>query len=127
MLCRHIVLLSKEFLVLLVKFCKSCLYPENAKLIYIDEEGICSGCRFHQNKSSKESPIDWDQREKLLDEIIIDMKARAKKSGSPHDCLIPVSGGKDSHFQVFELKNVELILSFFHLIIHIMPLQVSLI
>ena len=118
MLCRHIVLLSKEFLVLLVKFCKSCLYPENAKpTIYIDEEGICSGCRFHQNKSSKESPIDWDQREKLLDEIIIDMKARAKKSGSPHDCLIPVSGGKDSHFQVFELKKRgvnPLLLSFNH-------------
>lgn len=101
-----------------MKFCKSCLYPENAKpTIFIDEEGICSGCRFHQNKSSTESPIDWDQRERLLDEIILDMKARAKKSGSPHDCLIPVSGGKDSHFQVFELKKRgvnPLLLSFNH-------------
>ena len=45
------------------------------------------------------------------------MKQRAKKSGSPHDCLIPVSGGKDSHFQVFELKKRglnPLLLSFNH-------------
>ncbi len=101
-----------------MRFCRSCLYPENAKpTIFIDEEGICSGCRFHENKSSKESPIDWDKRYSLFKEIILDMKKRAKSSGSPHDCLIPVSGGKDSHFQVFQLKKLglnPLLLSFNH-------------
>ena len=32
------------------------------------------------------------------------MKARAKKSGSPHDCLIPYLVQR-LHFQVFELKK----------------------
>ena len=86
-----------------MKFCKSCLYPENAKpTIFFDDEGICSGCRFHQNKSAEKSPIDWNKRESLFKEIIIDMKSRAKSSESAHDCLIPISGGKDSHYQVFQ-------------------------
>jgi len=101
-----------------LRFCKSCLYPENGKpTIFFDEEGICSGCRFHQNKSAVDSPIDWDKRYKLFQEIILDMKKRAKSSGSPHDCLIPISGGKDSHFQVFQLKKLglnPLLLSFNH-------------
>ncbi len=101
-----------------MRFCKSCLYPENAKpTIFFDEEGICSGCRFHQNKSSKDSPIDWKKRYSLFKDIVLDMKQRAKSSGSPHDCLIPVSGGKDSHFQVFQLKKLglnPLLLSFNH-------------
>lgn len=101
-----------------MRFCKSCLYPENAKpTILFDEEGICSGCRFHQNKSSKESPIDWEKRKAIFKEIILDMKSRAKASGSPHHCVIPVSGGKDSHFQVFQLKKLglnPLLISFNH-------------
>ena len=101
-----------------MKFCKVCLYPENSKpTIFIDDDGVCSGCRFHQNKSSIASPIDWNHRERLFDQIVEDMKERAKNTGSPHHCIVPVSGGKDSHFQVFQLKKRglnPLLLSFNH-------------
>ena len=42
------------------------------------------------------SSIDWRQREKLFSEVV--NKAKAKSKG--YDCLIPVSGGKDSTWQV---------------------------
>ena len=92
-----------------MRYCRSCLYPENAKpTIFFDESGICSGCRFHEKKHHFKSPIDWNKRRKLFDEIVIDMKNRAKKSGSAHHCIIPVSGGKDSTYQVFLLKEMGL-------------------
>ena len=101
-----------------MRFCKVCLYPENAKpTIFFDEEGICSGCRFHENKSSPDSGIDWDERGRIFNEILGDMRSRAKRSGSAHHCVVPVSGGKDSHFQVFELKKRginPLLISFNH-------------
>ena len=34
-----------------MKFCNRCVYPENHPLnIIFDEDGICSGCRIHEEK-----------------------------------------------------------------------------
>ncbi len=74
------------------RYCARCLYPENAKpTISLDDEGICSGCRYHESRDR----IDWDERwgmlEKLLDGVT--------------ECIVPVSGGKDSHYQVWLLQQ----------------------
>lgn len=86
-----------------MEYCKRCLYPANAKpAIIFDDEGVCSGCRYHESRQR----IDWVDREKLLREFLEMQKRRSREAGQPYDCIVPVSGGKDSHFQVDLIKNV---------------------
>ena len=87
-----------------MRYCKKCLYPENAKpTIIFDENGICSGCNYIDSRKNLE--IDWSERQDILKEITDKAKFEAKKRGNSHDCIIPVGGGKDSHFQVWVLKK----------------------
>jgi len=80
------------------------MYPENAKpTIIFDEEGVCSGCRYHESREHLE--IDWEERWEMLEELAEDAKRMAKERGNGHDCIVPVSGGKDSHYQVWLLKE----------------------
>lgn len=78
-------------------WCKKCVYPMSAAVtLSMDEEGICSGCRTHEQKKH----IDWDERlEILLEEI----EPYRKSSG--YECVVGVSGGKDSYFQVHFVKE----------------------
>ena len=88
----------------MIKYCKRCLYPSNSKpTIIFDDEGICSGCRYHENRKNLE--INWDERKKILDKIIDDAIKFAKKNNNSYHCIIPVSGGKDSTFQVWYFNN----------------------
>ena len=71
-------------------YCTRCLYPENAKpTIIFDDDGVCSGCRYHESRLK----IDWTERRQMLEHILDEHKQRAKESGNPYDCIIPVSGG----------------------------------
>jgi N-acetyl sugar amidotransferase len=83
-----------------MRFCKRCLYSENHPLnITFDEEGICSGCRIHEEKDE----LDWRERGEKLREILEQYRCR---SGNNYDAIIPVSGARDSHFIVHTIKNV---------------------
>ena len=83
-----------------MKFCKCCLYPENHPLnIIFDENGICSGCRVHEEKDI----LDWTSRGYKLQEILNQYK---NQSSNNYDCIIPVSGARDSYFIVHIIKNV---------------------
>lgn len=87
-----------------MKYCARCMYPENAKpTIIFDEEGVCSGCRYHESRQKLD--ISWEERWEMLLEIADEAKRMAKERGNSHDCIIPVSGGKDSHYQVWLLKE----------------------
>ena len=83
-----------------MRFCNRCLYPENHPLnIIFDEHGICSGCRVHEEKDI----LDWDIRGQNLKKILDIYK---NKSGKNYDCIIPVSGARDSYFIVHTIKNI---------------------
>lgn len=87
-----------------MRYCTRCTYPENAKpYIIFDDEGVCSGCRVAEAYDK----VDWPERRRRLKEILEDFKAKARASGSHYDCIIPVSGGKDSHFQAHLIKHVH--------------------
>ncbi|MFW8600411.1 N-acetyl sugar amidotransferase [Desulfobacterota bacterium M19] len=87
-----------------MRYCARCLYPENAKpTIIFDEEGVCSGCRYHESRSKLE--VDWSEREEMFVRIVEEARHMAKQRGNSHDCIVPVSGGKDSHYQVWLLKK----------------------
>ena len=89
-----------------MKYCARCLYPENAKptIIIDDEDGICSGCKYHESRQKLE--INWEERQAMFGEIMEEAKLIAKERGNNYDCIIPVSGGKDSHFQVYVVKEI---------------------
>lgn len=82
-----------------MRYCKRCLYPENHPLnIIIDDEGICSGCRVHEEKFT----IDWEAKEQKLKKILDNYRST---SGLTYDCIVPISGGRDSYFIVDTIKN----------------------
>ena len=85
-----------------MEYCKRCLYPANARPgILFDEEGVCSGCRLIETRMG----MDFNEREKEFRELLNEYKARQRAKGNPYDCIIPVSGGKDSTWQVYVVKE----------------------
>jgi len=89
-----------------LRYCLRCCYPVNTKpYIIFDDKGICSGCRVHEQGYFKDN-IDWASREKELRAILESYKKKAEQAGSPYDCIIPVSGGKDSHYQAHLITKV---------------------
>lgn len=94
-----------------VKFCKRCvisnqrpnsvvevMHKETDKkpTTYLDEEGICSACRFAEIKEK----IDWEDREQKLRKVLDGYR---RKDGF-YDCIVPGSGGKDSCYVAHILK-----------------------
>lgn len=83
-----------------MQVCTRCLYTSNHPLnLIFDEEGVCSGCRVHEEKDQ----IDWSDRALKLSEIF---NGYHSQTGKNYDCIVPVSGGRDAHFIVHIVKNV---------------------
>lgn len=82
-----------------MKWCKRCVYPESAVNISFDENGVCSGCRVADERKE----INWEERFEIFKKVVYSYK---NKDGSNYDCIIPVSGGKDSHYQTYIIKKV---------------------
>ena len=78
-----------------MQYCKKCVYPISAVNLSISEDGICSSCKVFE-KFSNINEIEWNLRKKKFDIIINDIR---KKNNSDYDCVIGVSGGKDSYYQ----------------------------
>ncbi|MGH2268217.1 pseudaminic acid biosynthesis protein PseA [Campylobacter taeniopygiae] len=81
-----------------MKYCKKCVMPDTKPDLHFDEEGICDACRSQESKNRE---INWQEREKEFLELI-----KKYKKHPVYDCVIGVSGGKDSTFQV--VKMLEL-------------------
>jgi N-acetyl sugar amidotransferase len=79
-----------------MNYCKKCILPDTRPSLKIDKNGICNACK----NSDKKLMIDWDAREKAFSQVVSNAKAQAKDGG--YDCLVPVSGGKDSTWQVIK-------------------------
>ena len=73
--------------------------PTSRPNLKLNEDGVCSAC---VNAGEKED-IDWGKREKELQAIFDKFRA---KDEAKYDCIVPVSGGKDSIYQVHVIKNV---------------------
>ncbi|OIO54313.1 LPS biosynthesis protein [Candidatus Peregrinibacteria bacterium CG1_02_54_53] len=81
-----------------MQYCKRCTYPIIAVNLAMRDDGVCSGCDVTDEKSS----IDWKAREEEFRRLLEEHRS---KDGSNYDCIIPVSGGKDSHFQVWYITK----------------------
>lgn len=85
----------------MLKYCTRCIMPETKPDLSFDNEGVCSACRAYENREV----VDWKKRREELDEIL--ERYRSKK-GNRWDCIVPVSGGKDSTYQVLQMLEMGL-------------------
>jgi N-acetyl sugar amidotransferase len=74
--------------------------PDTKPDLHFDEHGVCDACR---SQKSKDTEIDWEARKKEFLEVV-----RANKKNPNYDCIIGVSGGKDSTFQVQSVLDMGL-------------------
>ena len=81
-----------------MKRCQRCLYPDTKPDLHFDEQGVCSACRAFD----KRKEIDWNAREGDLLRIL----ETTSRNGSGYGCIVPSSGGKDSHWQVLKLIDL---------------------
>jgi imidazole glycerol phosphate synthase glutamine amidotransferase subunit len=82
-----------------IRYCTNCVMPETRPDLSLDETGVCDACRSADLKDR----IDWEARGVELRQIL---ERYRRNDGSNYDCLIPSSGGKDSHYQTYVIKHV---------------------
>jgi N-acetyl sugar amidotransferase len=85
----------------MITYCTSCFLPSTKPDLYFDESGICAACIAYRDRKT----IDWKLRESEFNEIIKRIRPTSK---SAWDCIVPVSGGKDSTAQVIKVLELGL-------------------
>ncbi len=82
-----------------MKYCIQCLQPDTRPNIKFSSDGVCPACTY----ASSLKGVDWDVRKKELKDICAFGNAHQSWG---YDCVIGVSGGKDSTRQALFVKNV---------------------
>lgn len=77
-----------------MRYCKNCITPSTRPNIVLDQQNLCNACSAHALKSI----INWTEREQAFRKVV----EHAKSRSTGYDCLVPVSGGKDSTWQVIK-------------------------
>lgn len=85
----------------MLKYCSQCVMPDTKPDLHLDEEGVCNACRSYERRVE----IDWETRGKELPNIL---ERYRNRNGSNWDCIVPVSGGKDSTYQVIRVLQLGL-------------------
>lgn len=81
----------------MITYCTKCVMPNTKPDLFFDSDGVCAAC----NAFSARDTVDWDERQQQLEAVLDRYRSKTGK----WDCVIPVSGGKDSTYQV--LKALE--------------------
>lgn len=79
-------------------YCSRCCMPSTTEGVDFDEMGVCKACRSSEEKMR----IDWSARRAELGDLLQTVK---DNSGENYDCMVPISGGKDSAFQLHVLTR----------------------
>lgn len=80
----------------MLSFCTSCVMPDTKPDLHLDENGVCNACRSYSDREQ----IDWAERGAELEKILDKYRS---VDGSNWDCIVPVSGGKDSTYQLLRM------------------------
>jgi N-acetyl sugar amidotransferase len=84
-----------------LRYCVRCVMPHTKPDLRIDDDGVCNACRSYDQRTE----VDWEQRSSEL--LTITSRYRAE-NGTSWDCIVPVSGGKDSTYQVVRMLQLGL-------------------
>ena len=83
-----------------MKRCSKCILPKNYPNINFDEKGVCNVCKSFENQWINR---DYTALRKNLEKLFSSVK---KDKKSKYDCIVGVSGGKDSSYTAFICKNI---------------------
>jgi N-acetyl sugar amidotransferase len=83
----------------MIKYCRTCLFPNTKPDLFFDDSGECNACSNYKNRAE----INWQERLEQLKKILDKYKS---EDGKKWDCIIPVSGGKDSTYQVVQMLEL---------------------
>ena len=92
-----ILIISDCDKIIFMRYWQKCVIPETRPDITFDKSGVCDACRSAEIKEK----IDWISRKKAFEKLIEKLR---NKSQNNYDCVVPVSGGKDSHYQTYVCK-----------------------
>lgn len=81
-----------------MRYCVRCVQPDTRPGIRFDKKGVCPGCRFAQMAEQ----VDWKKRRRELEKIA---EFGRKHNVSGYDCIVAVSGGKDSTRQSMYVRD----------------------
>jgi len=82
-----------------IHYCTQCVMPETKPDLHFDEQGVCAGCQNYNNRAH----VDWQQRRSELLKLLEKFRSA---DGKRHDCIVPVSGGKDSTYQTVRMLEL---------------------
>lgn len=85
----------------MLTYCKRCVMPDTKPDLHLDDEGICNACRSYERRKE----IDWDAR---YQELLQVLEKYRRRDAVNWDCIVPVSGGKDSTYQVVRMLQLGL-------------------
>jgi N-acetyl sugar amidotransferase len=80
----------------MLTYCKKCVMPDTKPDLHLDDEGVCNACRSYEQREQ----VDWEQRSRELEQVLAKYR---RPDGDNWDCIVPVSGGKDSTYQVVRM------------------------
>ncbi len=82
--------------------CSRCLSNQTIQSLSLDTNNICQFCKIH-DEMDKEYPLNDNSEKKLFE---ISKKIKKKGSKSKYDCVVGVSGGRDSTFLLYYIKKI---------------------
>jgi N-acetyl sugar amidotransferase len=85
----------------MLTYCRRCVMPDTKPDLHLDEEGVCNACRSYERRKD----VDWNQRHEDLVRLL---EKYRRPRGDNWDCIVPVSGGKDSTYQVVRMLQYGL-------------------
>jgi len=87
-----------------MKYCSRCVYPAVSVNVLFDDEGVCTSCRVEEEFQNLK-PEFWQRREQMFRDLVERYRA---SDGSNYDCIVAVSGGKDSYWQTHVVRSFGL-------------------
>lgn len=82
-----------------MKYCKKCLQPDTRPNIFFNKFGLCPACIYHNFTRGINYSVRYKKLKKILNEI------KKRKKNNTYDCIIGVSGGKDSTRQALWVRE----------------------
>lgn len=86
-----------------MRYCSRCVYPQVSANLLLDDEGVCTACRTEEDFQKLASDF-WANRERRFRQLVEQYRS---KDGSNYDCIVAVSGGKDSYYQTHVMKQLH--------------------
>jgi N-acetyl sugar amidotransferase len=85
----------------MLTYCTRCVMPDAKPDLHLDGEGVCNACRSYERRKE----VDWSTR---YQELLGVLDRYRRSGGDTWDCIVPVSGGKDSTYQVIRMLQLGL-------------------